>query len=234
MLVMYDSVTLDEIPADAQAVAGYTSGKWPTFNSIAARWPHAKHLSIAVSAEHDADCLDVENGDATPEQAPVWFHRQIKRGVQRPVLYASLSVLKDQLIPTMDAAGIHRGAYRVWSAHYTQAPHICGPSEGLSPPAEATQWTDHALGRNLDESLCSDGFLNVPVRYVNHQERNWIIEWDRLRGRWTLAAHMRRLFLRREMIERRKLIFRKASGEHDGWLRLDRIARWHALKERTG
>lgn len=240
-IVQYDSVDLSTIPADAQAVAGYVGGMWPNYGQVVRQWPHAHHLSIAINSAEQAECLDVEKGDATPEQAPAWFHEQIKRGVERPCLYASLSVCKESLVPIMEAAGIHRAAYRLWSAHYTMSPHICGPSEGLSEPADATQWTDRALGRNLDESLCSDGFYGVhtPVDEAAlpeqpNDERNWIKEWDRLEGKRTLPAHLRRLFLKREMIQRRALIAHKASTEHDGWNVRNRVARWHALKERTG
>src|ERR1019366_5229489 len=36
---MYDSVDIKQIPADAFAVAGYTTGNWPTFHSLAAAFP---------------------------------------------------------------------------------------------------------------------------------------------------------------------------------------------------
>jgi hypothetical protein len=234
MWVMFDSVDLNQIPAHANAVAGYTSGNWPTYVEMVKRWPHAQHLSIAVDASHDALCLDVEKGDATPEQAPAWFHRQVQRGIEKPVLYASLSVCKESLVPTMEAARIGRESYRLWSAHYTGTPHLCGPSEGLSVAADATQWTDAALGRNLDESLCSDAFFaSAPTAYIPHDEANWIKEWDRIKGRKTLPAHLRRLFLRNEMLKRRALISSKAQAEAHGWDKLNRVARWKALKARS-
>src|SRR5262245_7175275 len=90
-VTMYDSVTVSEIPPDADAAAGYTSGNWPTWLTIkSGPWP--RKLSIAVTASHDdAECLDVEPGDAEPEQAPGWVQRAKQRGIQKPVLYASLS-----------------------------------------------------------------------------------------------------------------------------------------------
>lgn len=149
--VMYDSVDVATVPRSAPAVAGYTSGNWPTYNELVRRFPHAHHLSIAVSASHDAECLDVEVGDARPDQAPAWYFRQVGRGVVRPVLYASLSVMPE-LQQAMQRAGVPRAHYRTWAAHYTYTPHI-------EPGHDACQWTDRALGRNLDESLCVDNFF---------------------------------------------------------------------------
>src|SRR5690349_14515711 len=47
---MFDSIVLGNIPAAAPAVAGYVNGFWPTYKSVVARWPKAKHLSIAVTS----------------------------------------------------------------------------------------------------------------------------------------------------------------------------------------
>jgi hypothetical protein len=56
------------IPKTAEAVAGYVGGHWPTYNQLVKDFPHAHKLSIAVFASEDADCLDIEKGDATPDQ----------------------------------------------------------------------------------------------------------------------------------------------------------------------
>lgn len=232
MWVMYDSITPATIPAHASAVGGYVGGSWPDYFEEVKRWPHAQHLSIAVNAEEDAICLDIENGDATPDQAPAWVKRQKARGVWKPVVYHSLSEM-GTVLAALSANGIHREEVRVWTAHYGQGPHICGPSEGLTTHADGTQWTSEALGRNLDESLCVDMFFEVATGYANPEEANWIWEWDHIKGRRTEAAHLRRLFLKAEMTKRRKLISHKARSERGGWDKLNRKARWHALDERT-
>lgn len=161
---MFDSVTVDQIPANAEAVAGYVDGNWQTYRELLVKFPNARKVSIAVSASSDADCLDIENGDATIAQAPEWVKRQWARGVKRPKLYTSVSnwpALHDAL----HAAGIHRRpfgkSYRRWAAHYTGTAHRCGRSHGMPGllRAGATQWTDKALGRNLDESACTRGFF---------------------------------------------------------------------------
>lgn len=159
--VMFDSVTVDEIPPNAKAVAGYTGGAWPTYWELVKRFPHASVLDIAIAASYDATCLDVEAGDAAPAEAPAWVRRQQARGVKRPVVYTSVSGM-DQLLELLRQAGIGRDEVRVWTAHYTFAPHVCGPhscGELRTTTADATQWTDQALGRNLDQSLVREGFF---------------------------------------------------------------------------
>lgn len=157
---MFDSVTVDAIPASAAAVAGYVGGPFRNYPSVVARFPQAMHLPVAVDAEEDAECLDVEAGDATPAEVPAWVRRQQALGVHRPVVYASVSVMP-AILDLLDEAGISRSAVRLWTAHYTQAAHICGPGcgYGLRVDADATQWTDRALNGNLNESLCSDEFF---------------------------------------------------------------------------
>lgn len=162
-LTMFDSVDVSQIPASAQAVAGYVNGRFVTYPHLLAAFPHAHVLSIAVNAAADADCLDIETGDATPGQAAAWYARQKTRGVARPCLYASAFVMDTEVIPAIKAAGISPGSVRLWSAHYTGTAHICGPSScrELGITADATQFTDRALGRNLDESLLAAGFFGA-------------------------------------------------------------------------
>lgn len=160
---MYDSIDLTQIPPDAAAVAGYVNGRWPTFSQLAARFPRAHRLSIAVSSSADADCLDIEPGDASVADAVGWYRRQKIRGLARPVLYASASTIRADLITAINAAGIPRSSLRLWSAHYGAGAHICGPATcGEIPvPMDGTQYTDAALGRNLDASVLDSGFFGT-------------------------------------------------------------------------
>lgn len=159
-LTMYDSVNIAEIPADAKAVAGYVNGRWPTYPKLAKRWPNAERLSIAVSAAADADCLDVERYDATPEQAPAWVKRQQARGVHRPAVYSSVSEMA-QVQAALTRAGIKRREVRLFTAHYNGKPHLCTAAcgFGFTGRADATQYTDKALGRSLDASYCAPSFF---------------------------------------------------------------------------
>src|SRR6266487_4563491 len=76
------------------------------------------------TAHADAQCLDVEPGDATNADAPAWVKRQIARGVYRPVVYTSLSNV-NALLRALAAAGISRPQVRLWTAHYTGREHLC-------------------------------------------------------------------------------------------------------------
>lgn len=164
-LTMYDSVDLSQIPANPQAVAAYVDGRYANSAEAADRFPHAHLLTIAVFAAHNAHCLDIETGDATPGEAVAWYERQKARGVTRPCLYASASVMQTDVIPVIMAARIPRSAIRLWSAHYGAGRHICGPSScGLMGiDADGTQFDDRALGRDLDQSLLAADFFGVPV-----------------------------------------------------------------------
>lgn len=159
--VMFDSVSLDQIPRSAPAIAGYTGGNWPTYAMLESLFPNAKRLSIAIQASEDADCLDVEVGDANPDQVVEWVRRQHKRGVKRPVVYTSVSAM-DHIWELLRVAGIKRRRVLLWTAHYTFQPHICSPNtcaEIGTTSADATQWTDHSLGKNLDQSLLKRKFF---------------------------------------------------------------------------
>jgi len=161
---MFDTTTPGEVPTSGvEAVAGYVGGHWPTYARLVRDHPQAHHLSIAVNAHEDAECLDVEAGDATPDQAPAWVKRQQARGVRRPVLYASVSAMQT-VLGALARAGIDRSQVRLWTAHYTKRAHLCSPAcgFGFKSTADATQWTDRALDRNLDESLCTDAFFGPP------------------------------------------------------------------------
>jgi hypothetical protein len=166
---MYDGAFNNQFPASPQAVAGYVDGgigNQPNYAWIVSAFPGASHLSIALFAGHDADCLDVEPGAASPSDIPGWHARQVRRGIARPVIYASASVMNEQVLPVLSRAGIARPSVRLWSAHYGLGEHICGPRScgALSVDADGTQWTQAAMGRVLDQSLLlGDFFGTSPV-----------------------------------------------------------------------
>ena len=94
-LTMFDSITPSVLPTGGSyAYAGYVDGLWPTYAEVKSRFPGHDVLSIAVFASGNAQCLDIENGDATIAEAPGWVERQIQLGVYRPVLYIQASNMK--------------------------------------------------------------------------------------------------------------------------------------------
>lgn len=151
---MFDTITLGTVPGDPFALAGYTAGRWPTFLPLRHRWPQAHTVSIAISARDHADCLDVEPGDATPSEVAGWVRADIKAGWRKPCVYSSWWEFHDQVTPALAQAHISRSQVWEWDADYTYWPHI---DAGF----DATQWTDRALGRNLDESLVTRAFLSI-------------------------------------------------------------------------
>jgi len=161
---MFDTAQNDQFPAGAAAYAAYVDGglgDQPNYAYIVSTFPRAQHLSIALFASNNADCLDVEPGAAVPSDIPGWYARQVARGIKRPVIYASASTMNDEILPVLSQAGIARAKTRLWSAHYGLGEHICGPHScgQLSIDADGTQWTSSAMGLNLDESLLLDTFF---------------------------------------------------------------------------
>src|SRR5581483_2213120 len=143
---MFDSANPDTFPDNPQAVAGYVSEaayRPPDFEQVRTRFPHALHLSIATFANYDADCLDIEQSDATIAEAPAWVRRQQQRGIKRPCVYANLSTMPS-VVSALNAAGIVRSEVRLWIAHYTDRAHLCSPAcgSGFQGYADATQWTE--------------------------------------------------------------------------------------------
>lgn len=164
LYTMYDDVTQSLLPAGAYAYGAYTNGTWENYNAVKAAHPTAHILGISVTASAVSDCLDIENGDATPGQAPGWYRKakgKRPNGLM-PVLY-SMASQYGTVIQIMTNAGIPRREYVVWSAHVGAGEHICGPGTcGFGPGANGTQWTWTALGRNLDQSIIDGSFFGAP------------------------------------------------------------------------
>ncbi len=161
---MFDTALNDQFPSGAAAYAAYVDGSLgnqPNYAYVVSAFPKAQHLSIALFAASNADALDVEAGAAVPAEIPGWYARQVKRGIARPVIYASASAMNDAILPVLSQAGISRARTRLWTAHYGLGEHICGPGScgALSVDADGTQWTSSAMGLVLDQSLLAGDFF---------------------------------------------------------------------------
>ena len=87
---MYDSTTAGDCPDDGDLYAGYIDGHYNDYGAMVEAFPGKEHVRISVNAfGPDADVLDVDNGDATPEQAPGWVSRQHAAGVAVPTVYCN-------------------------------------------------------------------------------------------------------------------------------------------------
>lgn len=164
-LTFYDAVNAQDVPPGAKCVAGYADGAFRSLGPLRERFPAALWLSIATSPSTDAMVLDVESGDATPEEGLKWIRRQITRGVKRPVIYCSLAGVP-RLESLLHTSGLTRSDIRLWTAHWTRRPHICSSACGvpMNEPAGATQY-DSNNKRGYDTSLSSVEWVHV-VRFT--------------------------------------------------------------------
>jgi len=163
-IFMFDDANVALLP-DADAYAAYDDGFYNNLAQIRAAHPNADILSIAVNANDVADALDIEKGAATDAQLVAWYKKSLSAGVTKPTVYAAVSNM-DGALRTLANAGIPRTAVRVWTAHFTNESHLCGPTtcKECETSADATQFTQTADGRSLDESVCEANFFtrNTP------------------------------------------------------------------------
>ncbi len=175
---MFDTALNDQFPPGAAAYAAYVDGSvgdQPNYAFIVSAFPKAQHLSISLFG-NNADALDVEPGASDPSEVPGWYARQVARGIQCPVIYASASMMNGEILPTLSQAGIARSTVRLWTAHYEVGQHICGPGTcgALSINADGTQWTPNAVVNGatlvLDQSLLLENFFTTDPTVTTEAE----------------------------------------------------------------
>lgn len=130
MRIMFDGTDPAKVPAGADLYAGYVDGQWPSAAGLAAKFPGAKIVRIAVFAStNDGDFLDVETGDATPAQAVDWVLMRRQAGHPAPGVYCNQSTL-----PAVQQAFGARSVPMppIWLAKPGTA--------GIAPGTVATQW----------------------------------------------------------------------------------------------
>lgn len=100
---MYDTASDNPVEAvlavnrHPEAVLGYVGPARPdnrfvTFPQLVHHFHgHARCVSIATHPEYRAEFLDVEDGDATPDQAGPWIKERIKENWFKPGAYVNLS-----------------------------------------------------------------------------------------------------------------------------------------------
>lgn len=158
--LQYDSVSVQNIPHDAKAAAFYVDGRFANEGAVKAQAPKARYTSIAVFASGVADCLDIEPGNATIDEAAGWF-RKMKdaRPKRKPIFYIG-AASADDLVAALSRAGIKREAYLLWTAHYGTGKHFCGEGScryaRSAGKVDATQFTTN--NETLDESTCRPSF----------------------------------------------------------------------------
>lgn len=118
---MYDTVNPDNIPADAEVVAGYVDGDYAWPAEAWRRWPDAvKVLISAIPGSEEsgfANVADCENGDYSPGEARDFIAGHQKAGRHGSTVYVS----RDSWPSVITAC---RGlAYFPWVADWTNEPH---------------------------------------------------------------------------------------------------------------
>lgn len=148
MRVLFDSVNASKIPSNAAMVAGYVDGLYKWTDADWTLFPNAVHVPIAVLAEtNDGVVLDVEPGNARPDQAPGWVEMRRKAGVD-PTVYCSISgwqKLKQQFLNQ------HVPEPHWWIAHYRSGADI--PAGAIALQYEA--------GKDYDTSSVLDYWPGV-------------------------------------------------------------------------
>lgn len=157
-LTMADSIVAAGLPPGMDAYAGYVdtlTPAWRDYAQIVEATPAAKHMSITTRIAFDpvANCLDVENGDATVNQAVPFIKSE--PGAWR-VLYtfqANGTTLMGEV------RGIPRTSFKLLSAHWGIGEHICGPGTcGVPWQADGTQWLTTPA---YDLSILADDFFQT-------------------------------------------------------------------------
>lgn len=143
---MADSISLANLPAGFDLYAGYDDGNWPDAAAIASQFPNQTVIRITVFPwDHFGDCLDVESGDATPQQAPGWVANRRQAGHGGPLVYCSWS-----LLPTVQAAFADA---RVAPPGYWVAGYPAPDGDAIPPGTVGHQWIDRGP---YDESIMVD------------------------------------------------------------------------------
>jgi hypothetical protein len=152
MFIMYDDVTLDLIPNGPHAVLAYPNGRYANLTAARERFPHARILPMSVEGMIACDGYDIEHGDYTAAQVPELYRIAKEAGIWRPCFYAQLSGVMPAVRAELGKVISKRSDVRLMVAYYNGQPDL--PSE-----YDAHQFTDRALGRSLDESICASDFF---------------------------------------------------------------------------
>lgn len=154
-----DSITAAHIPVPGTDLAvGYINGRWPSYYDLPARFPNIPHVSIDVVGNRpDADVLDVESGDATPQTAVSWVRSKLARN-EHPVLYVNRGNIT-AVFNAMHAVGFEVAThFKTWIATLDGTKAVADMTGVV-----AVQYLSNA-GANYDESIVYDGsFKESPV-----------------------------------------------------------------------
>ena len=130
-LTMYDAVTVDKIPLNAQAAAAYNDMNYAaSYPQLCARFPGLHKLGrlvpIAVLAGTLARIYDLEPGNPmVPADVPDAIKRSRAAGIYRPGVYAEAPLLAE-CDAACQAAGLNRSEYVLWLADWDGVADVTG------------------------------------------------------------------------------------------------------------
>lgn len=179
---MYDAVDVEKLPEGGDVYAGYVNGGYRNVDEIRRKFPGVRVLGIDVTGGANADVLDVETYDATPQQAPGWLRRNPGGWV-----YCNESTW-GQVRYEVASAGL---TCKYWIAKYDGVAEI--PASWVGMGCVAKQWysgdwdesnvLDDAFGERDDEDMIwGSDTMTENQRIVdgrNAQIRAW---WRTFRG----------------------------------------------------
>lgn len=193
-VIMEDDTDPRQFTPGCEAYAGYTASSsfynMPAVRAYATS-QGARSFSYAPVVDATADALDMEPGNVGAGSFPAFWRA---KGGKNVYGYGSASWVS-QIIGAAAAAGISRSQYKIVSAHYI-GQHICAPATCGYPQADATQFTSTYLGRNLDATMCSDGFFTgvspnpdqFPI--VQGQSGAKVLQLQKMLNKWATALKL--------------------------------------------
>jgi hypothetical protein len=153
-VLLYDSDNPDFIP-DGVAAAGYCDGYAAAAWSARgwSRFPNAIRIAVFATTD-DGHALDVEMGNATPNQTPNWVQRRRAAGILRPWVYCNRSN-RPAVEGALAAAGILSDQVALWVATLDGTQIVsAGPY-----PVAAVQYANAAMsGGHYDLSIVNEVF----------------------------------------------------------------------------
>lgn len=122
-------------------VAGYVNGAYAWSSEEWNLFPHSAHVTITVTASANAgDVLDVERGDASPDEAYGWIRMRKAAGLFRPTIYCARGNLP--AVRAGSGSYVLGQDYDVWVADWTGSAHEVSSSVkgGVAARCAAVQY----------------------------------------------------------------------------------------------
>lgn len=158
-VAVIDSVSITRIPGATRRIAAYSDGKWANVHDAYMLRPGAQVIAITVLGDPYAQVADLEAGALSVTQVRDWLRRARHTGQQRPCIYVEVSRLQS-VVNELWRLGEPRSSYRLWSAHWTDVPHICSAACGIGDyePPGMTQYESNIEDSGFDVSLTTVGW----------------------------------------------------------------------------